>query len=61
MSPIELPPIPKDRGQSHDYPNTTKGNPIQGRPKSPFPSPTPAPHPIVSGKTVGWPRRIGRE
>ena len=38
MSPIELPlSCKQDKGQSHDYPNTTKGNPIQGRPKSPFP------------------------
>ncbi|CAI7629805.1 unnamed protein product [Penicillium viridicatum] len=33
MSPIELPPSTSeeaDRRQSHDYPNMTKGNPIQG-------------------------------
>ncbi|KGO36453.1 hypothetical protein PEX1_106910 [Penicillium expansum] len=32
MSPIELPPSTSeeaDRRQSHDYPNMTKGNPIQ--------------------------------
>ncbi|EKV19486.1 hypothetical protein PDIG_02830 [Penicillium digitatum PHI26] len=34
MSPIELPPSTSkevDRRQSHDYPNMTKGNPIQGK------------------------------
>lgn len=40
--------------QSHDYPNTTKSNPIQGRPKSPFPFPTQAAHPIMTSETVGW-------
>ncbi|KAJ5238627.1 hypothetical protein N7468_003246 [Penicillium chermesinum] len=41
MSPIELPSF--KGGQSHDYPNTTKGNPIQGRriPPSPL-QPQPA-------------------
>lgn len=38
----------KNKGQSHDYRTTTKGNPIQERSKSPFPPPTRAHHPIIT-------------
>ncbi|KAJ5150619.1 uncharacterized protein N7500_010808 [Penicillium coprophilum] len=57
MSPIELPPSTSkevDRRQSHDYPNMTKGNPIQGKVfnHQSFPPPTPHTHPIVSRDIV---------
>ncbi|KAJ5229717.1 hypothetical protein N7489_010425 [Penicillium chrysogenum] len=57
MSPIELPPSTSeeaDRRQSHDYPNMTKGNPIQEKVfyHQFFPSPTPSTHPIVSRDIV---------
>lgn len=61
MSPIELPVSQRDDEQSHDYRTTTKGNPIQGRPKSPFPSLTLNTHPIVTGGSRRMARKARRE
>ncbi|KAJ5501600.1 hypothetical protein N7453_006417 [Penicillium expansum] len=65
MSPIELPPSTSeeaDRRQSHDYPNMTKGNPIQEKVfyHQSFPPPTPSTHPIVSRDMVKCNRRVAR-
>ncbi|KAJ5608372.1 hypothetical protein N7537_004991 [Penicillium hordei] len=66
MSPIELPPSTSeeaDRRQSHDYPNMTKGNPIQGKVfyHQSFPPPRPSTHPIVSRNIVKCNRRVARD
>ncbi|KAJ5081468.1 hypothetical protein NUU61_009732 [Penicillium alfredii] len=52
-----------DNWQSHDYPNTTKGNPIQGR-RTSFPSPAPraTPHCVqpTHAKPSDEPLGLGR-
>ncbi|KAJ5193666.1 hypothetical protein N7491_000997 [Penicillium cf. griseofulvum] len=66
MSPIELPPSASeeaDRRQSHDYPNMTKGNPIQEKVfyHRSFPSPTSGTDPIVSRDIAKCNRRVARD
>ncbi|KAJ5963415.1 uncharacterized protein N7479_003291 [Penicillium vulpinum] len=66
MSPIELPPSTSEEAngrQSHDYPNLTKGNPIQEKVfyHQSFPSPMPNTHPIVSRDIVKCNRRVVRD